>query len=140
MRKLTVGVLAIIMVLAIAGAASAHDNWTPISPAENAIMAAGWEFLWHRDAQDVANVPVVLRNGQMVLTNVHQYTVWFVRTDPALTPNRVEATFEENNFNGLNFTSGNVIAITVTYVQVNDQPVRVEMVTVFGQTWAREIQ
>jgi hypothetical protein len=140
MKKLVIGVLAMIMILAIAGIASAHDNWSAISSAEITLQNAGWAYSNHVHGEPTRNVPVVLSNGGMALTDVLQYTVWFIRVNPNRTAHDVDAAFSNEAFAQFSFAAGDVVSVTVRYVTVGGQDIPVQVMPVGDANWARQIQ
>ncbi len=144
MKRFTVGILAMVMVLAIASAASAHD-WTPITRIERLITepipGAGYVYDSHVHLDDLPMMPIILLDGQMAMGVVAQYRVSFVLADTAARPTEVHASFINDDIGalGIAFAFGRIVKVTVSYVMINGTPRAVQVVGLGNAQWAREI-
>ena len=147
MKKRVIGILAIIMVLAIAGAASAHDKWTAISDAERKLLEAGYRYLSHEDMKPEEGLPTVLLTGGLdVGDELCGYTVTFINTVDPTPGGKVEETLKKlgieiDKIHEPAVVEGlHQITITVRYMKIGAKNVPVMIVERLSGNWAREIK
>lgn len=145
MKKLAIGIFAMIMVLAIAGAASAHKDWEPISDVEYRLVAAGYEYLGHEDFEPIAGVPTVLLDGKMTVAQaVHGYRARFITGGKEIPGDKLGEKLGIEIDRDINtpsaFETMNMVWIVVHYIKLGEGFVPVQIVPVGTQTWAKEIK
>lgn len=140
MKKFSVGILAMIMVLAIAGAASAHE-WHPITEIENLILQEGYVCTIHTDLPNLQIMPIVLLDGQMAMSAIGRYSAMFTIEDSRALPAALEpkATADRVAALGMNLTAGRYVTVIVSYMVLNGEQRAVQVVGVGEAQWAREI-
>jgi len=147
MKKLVIGILAMIMVLAIVGAASAHDKWVAISDVERKLEEAGYTYVGHVDLPSEKGLPTVLLAGGLdVGDELCGYKVTFIDVGNQISGDELTAELRklgieiDKAHNPLMFEGISQITITVLYMKIGEKNVPIVKVPTASGDWAREIK
>lgn len=147
MKKLVIGILAMIMVLAIVGAASAHDKWVAISDVERKLEEAGYKYVGHVDMPSGKGLPTVLLAGGLdVGDELCGYEVTFLSIGNQISGDELTARLKKLDIEidkahkPVMFEGINQITITILYMKIGEKNIPIVIVPTPSGDWAREIK